>query len=145
MVKVPPVWHGPSSPPAPPQGALGGSGWFLLPGRSQPTGVQPLPRMLEIAASKVADYIAFDHVGVGGAQRRHLRLPPARLPRVASRPGTAASRRGSGGAQQHGRCGAVRRVTRLPLTCSNGAQDFASVCDVLCVSFDISFSRWLAK
>ena len=39
MVKVPPPWQGPSSAPAPPQGAPGGSGWLdTLPGRGRPTG-----------------------------------------------------------------------------------------------------------
>ena len=41
MVKVP-LWQGPSSPPAPPQ---------------------PLPRVLERAASRVTDFTAFGHAG----------------------------------------------------------------------------------
>ena len=33
--------------------------------RGQATGSQPLPQVLELAASKVADFTAFDHVGLG--------------------------------------------------------------------------------
>eukprot|EP00964_Phaeocystis_antarctica_P139247 scaffold103996_cov66-Phaeocystis_antarctica.AAC.1 len=53
MVKVPPSWQRPSSPPAPPQGAPGGPGRYAL-----PLGAQPRPRVLERAASKAADSTA---------------------------------------------------------------------------------------
>ena len=63
MVKVP-LWQAPSSAPAPPQGAPGGSGWRARPGGEvSPPGAQPLPLVLELAASKVADFTAFDHPG----------------------------------------------------------------------------------
>ena len=61
MVKVPP-WQCPSSPPAPPQGALGGaraSGKLAHPGRGWATGRSAtLHRVPELAA----DFIAFDHL-----------------------------------------------------------------------------------
>ena len=56
-----------SSAPAPPQGAPGGSGQL---GSSQeeagPLGAQPLPRVLELAASEATDFTvpACDHAGV---------------------------------------------------------------------------------
>ena len=46
--------------------ALGGS---ALPGvEVTPPGTQPLPRVLELAASTVADLAAFDHSGTGAKQ-----------------------------------------------------------------------------
>ena len=63
-----PPWQCPSSAPAPPQGAPGGSGQPGTPSKMpRPLGAQPLPRVLEPAASKAADFTAFDHVGMGGA------------------------------------------------------------------------------
>ena len=63
MVKVAP-WQRPSSAPAPNQGAPGGP---LAARHSQggprPLGSQPRPQLLERAASKVADFTAFDHLG----------------------------------------------------------------------------------
>ena len=55
----PPPWQCPSSAPAgmPPQGAPGSSGWLSAPtGETGPPGAQPLPRVLELAASKTADF-----------------------------------------------------------------------------------------
>ena len=47
-----------------PWGAPGGSGRRALPrGEAGPPGIQPLPRVLELAASKVADFTAFRHAG----------------------------------------------------------------------------------
>ena len=40
--------------------ALGSS---ALPGRGRAPDAQPVPRMLELAASKAAHFAAFDHVG----------------------------------------------------------------------------------
>ena len=40
--------------------ALGSS---ALPGRGHATGAQPVPRVLELATSNVADLTAFDHPG----------------------------------------------------------------------------------
>ena len=46
----------------PPQGAPGSSGWLSAPTRETgPLGAQPLPRVLEPAASKAADSPEFDH------------------------------------------------------------------------------------
>ena len=54
-----PPWRCPSSAPVPPQGAPGGSGRRPLSGGDAgPLGAQPLPRVLEPAASKVADCTA---------------------------------------------------------------------------------------
>ena len=39
-------------------------------GEAQPLGVQPPPRGLKRAASKFADFNAFDHLGAGGHARR---------------------------------------------------------------------------
>ena len=94
---------------------------FPLGPQGEPASLSWVPnrgRHLEATAAlwccaEVAHSAALDQAGRGGAggsQRRHLRLPLARLPRVASRPGAAAACRASGGAQQHGRCGAVRRL-----------------------------------
>ena len=64
MVRVPP-WQCPSSAPAPPHAAPGGSGQL---GYSQEEvallDAQPLPRVLKPAASKAAEFTAFDHPGV---------------------------------------------------------------------------------
>ena len=67
MIKAP-LWQGPSSPAGPPRAAPGGSGRRALPGGSRPTGrtatasgAQPVPRVLELAASKAADSPGFDH------------------------------------------------------------------------------------
>ena len=66
-----PLWQGPSSPPTPPRGAPGGSGQFGAPREEAgPLGAPPPPRVLELAASKVADSTTFDHSGG--------RLQPAR-------------------------------------------------------------------
>ena len=52
-----PLWQGPSSPPTPPRGAPGGSGQFGAPREEAgPLGAPPPPRLLELAASKVADF-----------------------------------------------------------------------------------------
>ena len=63
-------WQSPSSAPAPPQGApgLAAPGGSALPGGEAsllgtPLGTQPLPRVLELAASKVADCTALRHAG----------------------------------------------------------------------------------
>eukprot|EP00964_Phaeocystis_antarctica_P155663 scaffold124921_cov59-Phaeocystis_antarctica.AAC.11 len=58
-----PPWQGPRSAPAPPQGTPDSSGWLGAPRREAgPLGAQPLPRVLERAASEAAD---FDHSGMG--------------------------------------------------------------------------------
>ena len=63
------AWQCPSSAPAPPQGEAAALGGSVVPGRGRPTERQPLPRLLELAASKVADLAdladlaAFDHPG----------------------------------------------------------------------------------
>ena len=50
-----PPWQRPSSASVPPQGAPGGSGWRGAPRRETgPLGAQPLPQVLEPAASKAA-------------------------------------------------------------------------------------------
>ena len=55
MVKVAP-WQRPCSPPAPPQGAPGGLGRRALPGAEViPPSAQPVPRLLELTASKAAN------------------------------------------------------------------------------------------
>ena len=54
-----PPWRCPSSAPVPPQGAPGGSGRRPLSGGDAgPLGAQPLPRVLERAASKAAHFPA---------------------------------------------------------------------------------------
>merc|ERR1740124_1342728 len=59
-------WHSPSSPPVPPQGAPGGSGIARhSQSEAQPLGAQPPPRVLERAASRVADLTAFAPPGLG--------------------------------------------------------------------------------
>ena len=65
MVKVPPL-------AVPQLGSCASSGraWRLWAARhsheeAQPLGAQPLPRMLELTASELADFSAFDHVGKG--------------------------------------------------------------------------------
>ena len=59
-----PPWQRPSSAPVPPQGAPGSSGWPGAPtGETGPLSAQPLPRVLERAASKAADFPAFDPPG----------------------------------------------------------------------------------
>ena len=64
MLKVPPPWQCPSSAPVPPQGAPGGYGQFGAPREEAgPLGAQLLPRVLELAASKPADFTAFDPAG----------------------------------------------------------------------------------
>ena len=57
--------HRPSSAPVPPPGASDGSGqcWHSQ-GEAGPLSAQPLPRVLELAASKAADSTAFDHPGL---------------------------------------------------------------------------------
>ena len=58
MVKVQPGQY-PSSAPAPPRGVPGSSGWLGAPtGETGPLGAQPLPRVLELAASEPADFPA---------------------------------------------------------------------------------------
>ena len=57
-------WQHPSSAPVPPQGKPGGSGRPETHRRGTgPLGAQPLPQVLERAASKAADFTAFDHAG----------------------------------------------------------------------------------
>ena len=54
-----------SSPAVPSQGVPGGSGQLDTPRvRPQPLGAQPPPQVLELAASKDADFTCFDTVGV---------------------------------------------------------------------------------
>ena len=54
-----PPGQSPSSAPAPPRGAPGSSGWRGAPtGEAGPLGAQPLPRVLERAASKATDFPA---------------------------------------------------------------------------------------
>ena len=58
--KCPTPWQCPKSAPAPPQGAPGGSGWLGAPrGETGRLGAQPLPRVLELAASNAAHFPAF--------------------------------------------------------------------------------------
>ena len=57
--------------------ASSGHGWWLWPARlsqeeAGPLGAQPPPRVLELAASKIADSTAFDHPGAGGSPLRGL-------------------------------------------------------------------------
>ena len=62
-VKVP-AWQCPKSAPAAPQGAPGSSGWLGAPtGETGPLGAQPLPRVLEPAASKATHPPATDDSG----------------------------------------------------------------------------------
>ena len=56
----------PSSAPVPPQGAPGGSGQL---GASRKRSGQPLLRVLELAASKAANSIAFGHSGCAATRR----------------------------------------------------------------------------
>ena len=64
MVIVP-LQQRPSLAPAPSQGAPGGSGWLGAPRReANPPGAQPLPRVLELAASEVADFTASGRPGM---------------------------------------------------------------------------------
>ena len=100
VVKVPP-WQCPISAPAPPQGAPGSSGWPGAPrGETGPLGAQPLPRVLELAASKAAHFTAFDHVI--GSTRTSRRTPtaPAEAATHAVKPGSPRARRRW--AQRHG-------------------------------------------
>ena len=63
MVKVPP-WQCPSPAPAAPQGAPGGFRQLGTPREGvRPLSAQPPPRVVELAASKVADFTALDHAG----------------------------------------------------------------------------------
>eukprot|EP00964_Phaeocystis_antarctica_P105399 scaffold70427_cov57-Phaeocystis_antarctica.AAC.2 len=70
--------HGQSDPSAVAQlgsGASSGHAWRLWAarhsqGEDRPLGAQPLPRVLELAASKAAHLTAFDHSGGDGAARR---------------------------------------------------------------------------
>eukprot|EP00964_Phaeocystis_antarctica_P135290 scaffold99655_cov57-Phaeocystis_antarctica.AAC.1 len=63
MAKVPP-WQCPRWAHAPPQGAPGSSGWLGAPtGETSPPGAQPLPLVLELAASKAARFPALDRSG----------------------------------------------------------------------------------
>ena len=63
MVKVPP-WQCPSPAPAAPQGAPGGFRQLGTPREGvRPLSAQSLPQVLELAASKVADFAAVDRVG----------------------------------------------------------------------------------
>ena len=39
-------------------------------GEPRPRGTQPLPRVLELAASRAADFTAFDHLGIKKNQKR---------------------------------------------------------------------------
>ena len=89
--------------------ASSGRGWrFRAARHSQeeagPLDAQPLPRVLELAASKAADFTAFDHVGARGGhlhtQRRARPLPlcahgPCPLPHDVARP-LGVARKGRG-------------------------------------------------
>ena len=88
MVKVTPR-HRPSSAPAPPQGAPGSSGWLGAPREeTSPLGAQPLPRVLELATSKAADFTAFDHSGVSFPWG--LMLSPKAAPGLSAEAGLSA-------------------------------------------------------
>ena len=66
-------WQRPSSAPVPFRArlvALAGSTHSQ--GEPGPLGAQPMPRVLELAASKAADSTAFDHPGAGGSPLRGL-------------------------------------------------------------------------
>ena len=72
MLKVAPLGSAPARPLAvPPLGSCASSGrtlrlWELArhsQGEAQPLGAQPLPRVLELAASKAADFTCFDPSG----------------------------------------------------------------------------------
>eukprot|EP00964_Phaeocystis_antarctica_P031188 scaffold17660_cov46-Phaeocystis_antarctica.AAC.4 len=87
----------------PPQRAPGSSGWLGAPwGETGPLGAQPLPRVFELAASKVAHFPAVDHSGAALHRLRQRRLPLARQPRRAAH-GHAAALRAHGRARRlHG-------------------------------------------
>ena len=60
----------PARTPVPPQGALGGSGQLSTPKKkSAHCSAQPLPQVLELAASKAAHSPAFDHIQAGSSGR----------------------------------------------------------------------------
>ena len=65
MGKVP-IWRCPSSAPAPPRGVRAWRLWTARHTDAQagPLGAQPLPWVLEPAASKAADFTAFEHAGM---------------------------------------------------------------------------------
>ena len=80
MVKVQ-SGHCPSSAPVPAQGKPGGV-WEARYSHEEdrPLGAQPLPRVLEPAASKAAEVTAFDHSGGASEGRPRCALdtqPPA--------------------------------------------------------------------
>eukprot|EP00964_Phaeocystis_antarctica_P049545 scaffold28735_cov63-Phaeocystis_antarctica.AAC.2 len=83
--------HGPSGPLAAPQlgsRASSGRAWRLWAARHSreaagPLGAQPLPRVLERAASKAADLTAFDPSGGEPTQDRQPRRPSAGDPPAA--------------------------------------------------------------
>ena len=79
MLKAPP-WQRLSSALAPPQGAPGGSGQLGTP-RKRPAhcGAQLPRRELERATFKVANFTAFDHLGVGLHERQRRGGRPAAL------------------------------------------------------------------
>ena len=98
----------PSWAPAPPQGAPGGFGRLGTPRvEASPPGARPLPWVLAPAASKVADFMAFDHVGGHAAEallhhcRQDLRSPGRRL-RAQGADGVLA---GGGGHRRAALCG----------------------------------------
>ena len=69
----------PSSAPAAPQAAPGGSGRLGTPRvEARPLGALPLPPMLELAASKVADFTAFDRLGSSACSSAR-RAPPSKM------------------------------------------------------------------
>jgi hypothetical protein len=79
-----PPWQCRRSALAPPHGAPGSSGWLGAPrGEAEALGPQPLPRVLERAASEATDSLAFGHPGAG---RRQLPQGPHRA-RPRPRPG----------------------------------------------------------
>ena len=75
-------WQVPGAAPAPPRCAPGGPGQLGTPRqRPVPAVDQPLPWVLERAASKVAHLTAFDRSGAGGSRWRLHLLRVGRLHR----------------------------------------------------------------
>ena len=70
-----PPWQCPSSAPVPPQGVPGSSGWLDAPrGETGPLGAEPLPRVLERAASTAAHFPAFVTIQVQRAAHSEEQL-----------------------------------------------------------------------
>ena len=63
---------------------LAAPGSVALPGgEASPQGMQPLPRVLERAASKAADFTAFDHSGDNTTEyQRRVKLQVARTRQI---------------------------------------------------------------